>query len=351
MSKSVLNTIGLMSGTSLDGVDLVLVEFSKDNSFKILNCKTIMYNDYWLKSLKNVSKISKESLLLSDIDTDLGKYFSKLIIDFVKECDVDQIDLIASHGHTVHHQPNKGYTLQIGCGEQIRKLTGIKTIYNFRSQDVLLGGQGAPLVPIGDEMLFSEYDYCLNLGGFSNISYNEKGVRRAFDICPVNTVLNFFSQKLGQDYDKNGSLAKSGNVNQNLLAELNAINYYHLPIPKSLGVEFLETYIYPIFFKYELSHKDFLRTFVEHIAHQICKNIRKGTVLVTGGGAFNVFLMERLKRNASQVKFVIPSNKIVEFKEALVFALLGKLRLEGKVNCLSSVTGAIKDHSSGVIID
>ncbi len=347
--EKLLNVIGLMSGTSLDGVDLVLVTFYKDHSFELKYADTYEYSDDWLATLKSVSEIPKGHQKLKELDVLLGKYYADLILKFIKTYHLKDVHLISSHGHTVHHQPDIGYTLQVGCGKEICKCTNIKTVYNFREQDVLYGGQGAPLVPIGDELLFSTYDYCLNLGGFSNVSYQEKGVRKAFDICPVNTILNFYAEKLGHSYDAFGEIAASGCINHCLLKELNDVPFYVLETPKSLGIEFLKTEIHPIILKQNLSEKDVLRTFVEHIACQISNKIKKGTVLVTGGGAFNDFLMVRLQAVSPNVKFIIPSKLLINYKEALIFALLGKLKIENKPNCLASVTGAFKNHSSGII--
>lgn len=341
--------IGLMSGTSLDGVDLVYACFFEENQFEILKAETIPYTLFWFDELKNISEIEKGGLRLKELDVQLGRYYGDLILAFIESNQIEKIDFIASHGHTVHHQPEKKYTLQIGSGEEILKKTGIKTVCDFRTQDVLLGGQGAPLVPVGDELLFSEYDYCLNLGGFSNVSYSENGVRKAFDICPVNTVLNHYASQLGLEYDDKGELAKGGNLHLGLLAELNSLEFYQAVAPKSLGVEFLKSEMYPILLRYELSIPDVLRTFVEHIAIQITKKIKKGEVLVTGGGAYHLFLLERMKALSSEVKLIVPNKKLIDYKEALVFALLGKLRLSGKVNCLKSVTGASKNHSAGMV--
>ena len=341
--------IGLMSGTSLDGVDLVYVEFTDSQKFKILEAETIPYNDSWFQELKNIASYSKGAKELKLLDVKLGRYFGELLRSFIERKNIKKIDLIASHGHTVHHQPEKGYTLQIGDGEEIYRKTKIKTIYNFREQDVLLGGQGAPLVPIGDQLLFSEYDYCLNLGGFSNVSYDENGVRKAFDICPVNTVLNFYANQLGFEYDKNGELSKQGILNEILFSELNQLAFYKFSTPKSLGVEFLKKEIYPLLDKHKISVVDVMRTFVEHVAYQLTNKLKKGTVLVTGGGAYHTFLISRMQQLNPNLTLVIPSKEIVEYKEALVFGLLGLLKNQGLVNCLASVTGAEKDHASGVI--
>lgn len=338
-----------MSGTSLDGVDLVYVEFYEDDKFNILKAETIPYPKEWFEELKDIALLQKGSQKLVVLDQQLGEYLGGLIMVFLKKHQIKQVDLIASHGHTVHHQPEKGYTLQIGSGIEIFKKTKIKTIYNFREQDVLLGGQGAPLVPIGDELLFSKYDYCLNLGGFSNVSYDEYGIRKAYDICPVNTVLNFYANKLGFEYDKGGELSKKGNINQTLLKELNNLSFYQSENPKSLGVEFLTEEVYPLLNNYKIDEVDLMRTYVEHIAYQLTNKIKKGSVLITGGGAYHLFLIERLKTLNTSIDIIIPNDELVNYKEALIFGLLGKLKDEKKINCLQTVTGATKNHSSGEI--
>lgn len=345
--------IGVMSGTSLDGIDLVYVKINAPEkySFEILKAKTISYSNDWKSALKEGFHLSGEKLV--KLDANYGIYLGKTISTFIKENNIEKLDFIASHGHTIFHNPKKNYTFQIGNGPQITAITGIKTICDFRVQDVALGGQGAPLVPIGDELLFSEYDYCLNLGGFSNISFHKNRQRIAFDICPVNIVLNHYVASLNMEYDDKGNIASEGNIDNNLLKALNSLPFYNDAKPKSLGYEFVVETIFPMIDKQNLNIKDILRTFVEHIAIQISKKIdsdSKKTMLVTGGGAFNDFLMARLQ-SYTNTKLIIPDETIVNYKEALIFALLGFLKDEKKINCLKSVTGASKDHSSGVVFE
>ncbi len=233
----------------------------------------------------------------------------------------------------------------------IAKIINQKIVCDFRVQDVQLGGQGAPLVPIGDRILFSEYDYCLNLGGFSNISFESNNKRIAFDISPVNTVLNFYANKLGLDYDDKGKISKSGKINLELLNELNALDYYKKPFPKSLGFEFVKEIVLPLIENYSISIEDKMHTFTEHIALQtsLALPIKSGKLFITGGGAYNDFLIERMQFHLPNIEIIIPDNKTLEFKEALIFALLGVLKLRNEINVLSSVTGAKMDHSSGVV--
>ncbi|WP_366836812.1 anhydro-N-acetylmuramic acid kinase [Lutibacter sp.] len=347
MSKYI---IGVMSGTSLDGIDMAYVKINHNNNytFEILKATTATYSKDWKSTLKNGFHLSGEKL--TKLDADYGMHLGKIILNFIQKNKITKIDFIASHGHTIYHNPAKNYTLQIGNGPQITAITGLKTICNFRVQDIALGGQGAPLVPIGDKLLFSNYDYCLNLGGFSNISFNENNQRIAFDICPVNIVLNHYVAPLNMEYDDKGEIASSGKLNEKLLDELNDLEFYNDTKPKSLGYEFVVEIIFPIIDKYNLEINDILRTFVEHIAIQIAKKIASNsekTVLIAGGGAYNTFLINRIQ-SYTKTQLIIPEDTIINYKEALVFALLGFLKDEGQINCLKSVTGAKKDHSSGV---
>ena len=352
MFKETYNVIGVMSGTSLDGVDLSHIHFTNVKGkwrFEILECETIPYAEYWLNQLKNAVSFSEAALLeLNENYTDL---LGEIISDFIEKHSIKNLDAVCSHGHTILHQPQNGFTLQIGNLPKMAKILHQTVVCDFRVQDVQLGGQGAPLVPIGDRILFSDYNYCLNLGGFSNISFEEKENRIAFDISPVNTVLNFYANKLGLDYDDKGSISKSGKLNTDLLNELNALEYYKKPFPKSLGFEFVKETILPLTEKYSLSIEDKMHTFTEHVAMQTGNvlNGNEGKLFITGGGAYNDFLIERTQQYLPKIEIIIPNAKILEFKEALIFALLGVLRLRNEINVLSSVTGAKCDHSSGFI--
>lgn len=339
-----------MSGTSLDGVDLAELFFWEENekiSFEIGIAQTVSYSEDWINRLKNGINISDAELKV--LNADYTQLLGNIIRTFIEENNIENVEAIASHGHTILHQPEKGITLQIGNLPEIAQIIGKKVVCDFRVQDVKLGGQGAPLVPIGDKMLFSDYEYCLNLGGFSNISFDENGKRIAYDICPVNTVLNFYAQKLGFDYDNKGELARNGKFNTKLFEELNSLAFYSQKPPKSLGFEFVKNVIFPITQNYE-TH-EVLRTFTEHIAFQISRNISHNgsKLLITGGGAYNDFLIERTEFYLPQTEVVIPDNKIIEYKEALIFGLLGFIRLQNRINVLASVTGATKDHSSGIV--
>lgn len=348
LSGNKIKVIGAMSGTSLDGLDIAAVEFTFQNGewiFNLTTAKTVSYSPKWLKKLKNAPALLGEKLI--GLHSEYGNFTGKQINQFIKETGFKP-DLIASHGHTVFHQPEKYFTLQIGNGAEIAAVTETTTVADFRISDIALGGQGAPLVPVGDKYLFSDFKYCLNLGGFANISFEKNNNRIAFDICPVNFVLNYFAEKQGMVFDKNGELGKQGKLNDKLLTELNNLDFYSQNPPKSLGREWAENIFFPVLNSFEIPDLDKMRTIYEHIAIQIVEVGKSGRILITGGGAFNSFLIERIKYH-SQLEIVIPSKKIIDFKEALIFGFLGVLRIQDKINCYSSVTGAAKDSSCGVI--
>ncbi|NOX47646.1 MAG: anhydro-N-acetylmuramic acid kinase [Chlorobi bacterium] len=342
--------IGLMSGTSLDGLDIALCSFHyQDNnwSFKILDTKTQRYPDYWLNQLASIHNAGAEDL--TRLHFEYGHFLGEQVKSFIKRTG-QKPDFIASHGHTIFHRPEKEYTLQIGDGNAIAAVTGLPVVFDFRSKDVALGGQGAPLVPIGDKLLFPGYDSCINLGGIANISYESNNQRIAFDICPANQVLNSLSNQLEEPFDNNGEMASEGNLNLELFERLNALGYYESKPPKSLGKEWVDENIYPLLNLFSIPIKDKLRTFTEHIALQITNiiNANRGKVLITGGGAYNDFLIERIKASTS-CQIEIPNNELIEFKEAMVFAFLGVLRKRNEINCLSSVTGASRNSCSGTL--
>jgi len=348
MGKQEYHVVGVMSGTSLDGVDLAYIHFEKDEkwSYKIICAETFAYDTAWETKLREGIGFSK--IQLEKLNQSYTKLLAEIINNFVEKYQLNIIDAVCSHGHTILHQPENRLTLQIGNLKDLPQLINQNVVCDFRVQDVLLGGQGAPLVPIGDQLLFSEYTYCVNLGGFSNVSTVLNNERVAYDICPVNIVLNHYIQKTGVSYDDKGMLASSGEVNQLLLEKLNNLNFYKQPPPKSLGLEWVKSVIIPLIDSCGLSIKDVLRTFVEHAAIQIAKVLvrEKSSVLYTGGGVYNLFLIERI-RAFSSVEVNIPETELIEYKEALVFGFLGVLKLRGEVNVLASVTGAEKNHSSG----
>ena len=349
-SKNIYNVIGVMSGTSLDGIDLCYSEFTLNESvwsFSIKICETILYNEYWAEKLSQANNF--HDTILFDLDKEYTSFLACVIKDFIKKNKITNIDFISSHGHTVYHQPEENYTFQLGNRIELRELIKKPIVCDFRVQDVALGGQGAPLVPIGDLLLFKDFSHCINLGGFCNISIKNDSEITAYDICPVNVVLNYFSKEIGLSFDKDGNHAKLGSVNKELLKELNEIEYYEEEPPKSLGIEWVKENIFPIFEKYKITNEDILCTYTEHICCQITMNIdsENPQILFTGGGVKNKFLLSRLSKKM-KLKFQLPEIEIIDFKEALIFAFLGILKVRNEINCLRSVTGAEKDHSSGV---
>lgn len=343
--------IGLMSGSSLDGVDIAYVNFSHDNKkwfFQIVEAGNVPYSEYWKEQLS--SAFNKDKKELETLDKEYGRYLGTITKKFIKKYEMEP-KLIASHGHTIFHRPEEGFTLQIGDGQEIANATGIMTINDFRTEDVEKGGQGAPLVPIGDRHLFAEYPICLNIGGIANVSYEMDNKRIAYDICMANQLLNYLVGKLGYDYDNNGDFARQGSVNNELLNVLNENPYYYQEAPKSLGREFFENVQHKIIDDSNLSVNDLLATATEHIALQIVKatnNLVPSKMLITGGGAKNQYLIERIN-DLSKHEIIIPETIIIDYKEALIFAFLAALKMEGKINVLSSVTGASSDSSSGKI--
>jgi anhydro-N-acetylmuramic acid kinase len=346
LEKTVL---GVMSGTSLDGIDLAMILFKYNGEwdFSILNATTIPYPEEWLERLKDCVDLSKKDL--ATLDHEYTLYLAKIIDYFLAE-QTQLPEFISSHGHTIKHQPESGVTYQIGNLALLAKITGHKVICDFRVADVALGGQGAPLVPGGEVHLFSEYNACVNLGGFANITLLNSDQVVAFDICPVNIVMNALVQPLGLAFDNNGDLAKSGQLIFKLLDKLNRLEFYQSTFPKSLGIEWVKSQINPLLIEFKDSYlADILYTFCHHIADQIARQLpSEGLVLFSGGGCYNTFLISLIKAKA-KAEIVLPSKELIEYKEAMIFGFLGVLKELNLNNCLASVTGAEFDHASGEI--
>jgi anhydro-N-acetylmuramic acid kinase len=352
--KNNFKVIGMMSGTSLDGLDIAFCEFRKDKrswDFEIQKAAVIRYPRTWGKRLSEAHLLSSEELM--SLDSDFGKYLGQACRKFVLENGLDP-EFICSHGHTVLHQPQRGFTLQIGNGNAIHAETGLPVVYDFRSLDVMHGGQGAPLVPAGDKFLFSDNEICLNLGGIANLSADVASSRKAFDICFCNMALNYLMGKKGKEYDHGGNFSSTGLVNEKLLRQLARV---YRPLKKkrpSLGREMFEKWVKPLLDDKSISIEDKLATCTESAAIEIVEaavGMKGKSMLCTGGGAFNSYLISRiLDHSADRIAIIVPDEQIIKFKEALVFAFLGVLRVRGEVNCLSSVTGASKDSSGGVTI-
>lgn len=344
---------GLMSGTSLDGLDIAICRFRGKNegwSYEVLEAVTVAYPETMRKKLASVMKGTAEEL--AAFDAAFGAYSGEQVKKLIGQRK-KKIDLIASHGHTIFHQPGKCFTTQIGNGAYIAAASGIPVVSDFRTMDVALGGQGAPLVPIGDKLLFEQYEYCLNLGGIANISFDRLGKRIAGDICPVNIVLNALAEEKGKHYDKDGRLAAKGKPNAALLKKLNQLSFYKSKFPKSLGREWVEREVFPILHHTTISTEDKLATVCEHIALQIAATLNRekpSALLITGGGALNKYLVERIGAACgSKIKVIVPDPLIVSYKEALIFAFLGLKRILGESNALSSVTGASRNSVGGAL--
>lgn len=340
--------LGLMSGTSLDGLDVAYCEFNEKKSkwtYKIKYAKTFTYTEEYKNKIRQIENSSAQEI--SQFSSDLGHYFGKKAREFMDEYSLD-VDFVSSHGQTIFHRPDLHYTTQIGDLSALCSEVKVNTIGDFRSMDVALGGQGAPLVPIGDEILFNEYENCLNLGGFSNISMNKQGKRIAYDICPVNIVLNHLCEKLSLSYDDEGKIAASGKIDETLLKSLNSLAYYKKKKNKSLGKEWVIENIFPLLENSELTIENQIATYTEHVAIQLAKNIT-GRTLLTGGGAYNKYLVEKLKEKVPYT-IEIPDKITIDYKEAMIFAFLGVLRIRKEVNCLASVTGAERDNCGGQIV-
>lgn len=359
LKKNEYNVIGLMSGTSLDGLDIAYIRFSLETcwNFKIIKASTIEYPRKLSQQLLQAPQYS--GLELSLLDIRYGEWIGKEVKKFTTLNQLN-IDFIASHGHTVFHQPELQLCLQLGHGAAIAVHSGFTCINQFRNTDVCHGGQGAPLVPIGDHLLFSDYTACINLGGFANISLLKNQQRIAFDICPCNLLINRYAQTLGFAYDKDGEIAKNGNIHLPLLEKLNNLDYYVQPPPKSLGFEWVAQNMQVCINEYEVCTKDLISTLTEHAAIQIanCLNrfstelkwtpSQKANILFTGGGTFNIYLMEKICRHANiELKDTEPL--LISFKESLIFGFLGVLRIREEHNSLSSVTGARCNNIGGAI--
>jgi anhydro-N-acetylmuramic acid kinase len=338
-----------MSGTSLDGVDIAFCEFVENNGwqFRLLKGDTIPYNSDWQNRLSTAQDLPAYEF--SKLNVDFGEYLGNLVKEFCTDNALSP-DFVSSHGHTIFHRPLEKVTLQIGSGAAISASSQLPVVCDFRSLDVAMGGQGAPVVPVGDKYLFSEYDYCLNLGGIANISFDENGNRKAFDICACNMVLNHYAAKRNLSFDEDGKMAAAGKINRELLMELASLSYYKKSFPKSLGREDVERDVFPVIEKYSLSVEDVLATFSAHIGDQVASTIgmKGGKMLVTGGGAFNKTVIKQISDKV-KVQTQIPDKDIINFKEAIIFGFLGVLRMRNMVNCLSGVTGAETDNCGGAV--
>ena len=348
-SKHKMTVLGLMSGTSLDGLDMALCEFNfeqKAYEFKILKAQTVDYSEDQRRKLGDIKNANAQQYFA--LNHLYAKFISAEVNKFLSDC-AQKPDIISSHGHTVFHQPQYGFTSQIGCGATIAVSTGLTTVCDFRTMDVVNGGQGAPLVPIGDKLLFGKYAACLNIGGIANISFENNGERKAFDICFANMALNYLAEKLGKTFDENGNLAAIGKQDDFLLKELNSV--LHIENKVSLARERYENLLLPILGRYRISIEDKLATFCTYAADSIAKTLNENAVknvLVTGGGVYNNYLLNLIKQKYTG-ELIVPDDNIIKFKEALIFAFLGYLRMNEKINTLHSATGAKSDSVGGAV--
>ncbi len=350
-----------MSGSSLDGLDIAYVQLDEVRGkweYQILAAECVPYSEEWRNRLANATSATVPEFL--ELDTDYGKYLGNSVNAFMAKHSLDhKVHFIASHGHTVYHSPSTATTGQIGNGAAIAAITGLPVINDLRATDMALGGQGAPIVPIGDRLLFGEYKYLLNIGGIANLTIQENSESAvAFDVCPANQILNELARRSGREMDENGAIASGGQLLEDLLTQLADHPYYTTRAPKSLSNEMAMAIGAKLIRNASCKDADLLNTACHHIADQLVAainqngaNEKSGQMLVTGGGAFNTYLLEVLRAKLSQsgIEVVVPEADVVKYKEALVMALIGTLRWREEVNVLSSVTGASRDSVSGAL--
>ncbi len=359
----VYRVIGLMSGSSLDGLDIAFVGFQEKGGkweYNVIKAACIPYAKEWVARLQEAT--SMDAAHHAELHADFGHLVGKMVNRFIEEHGLDyQVALIASHGHTSFHVPGK-YSVQLGDGAAIAAETGLPVVSDLRAMDVALGGQGAPIVPVGEKLLFNQYDLFLNIGGIANVSYNGDQAFHAFDLCAANRVMNLLSQEAGKDFDEGGLLAASGRIHEPLLDALGQLEYYAKPFPKSLDNAFGTDTVYPLVRSYGLSVEDGLATYTEHIAVQVSASVddimrqvisgqQQLKMLVTGGGAFNTHLVSRLQRHleVQGIAVVVPDAETINYKEAIVMALLGVLRWREENTVLPLATGASRPSVGGAL--
>ncbi|XP_064473646.1 anhydro-N-acetylmuramic acid kinase-like [Ornithodoros turicata] len=359
--------IGVMSGSSLDGLDIIYTRFSLTSSdcweYNIQHCTCYNYSPTWIDKLKHATSTSALEYQL--LNTEYGRYIGEYVLRFIRENRLDgKVHLIACHGHTVFHLPSQLTTSTLGDGATVAAVTGLPVVSDLRSMDVALGGQGSPIALTAERKLFgNEYQFFLNIGGMACLTYAGKNYSDSFavDVCPANQLLNLLANREGRAFDRSGEMAKSGKVSTRLLKDLDDFDYYKKSFPKSLGVDFGPEILYPLIQAHDLSTADALQTFTEHICNQVAEVIRlvertvkdglpqSSKMLVTGGGARNLFLVDRLTERLKEFRItvVVPNDELVKFKEALVTSVIGVQRLRGEENFIGEVSGASRSSIGG----
>lgn len=360
----VYQVIGLMSGSSLDGLDIAFVQLHATGGkwgMELLESETYTYNAEWTEKLRGATRLSAEDYLI--LHTAYGEYIGQEVNRFIGAHGLEhKVHMIASHGHTSFHRPDKKMTAQLGDGAAIAAATGLPVISDLRAMDIAFGGQGAPIVPMGERLLFADYPFLLNLGGIANLSFHTAEKTLAFDSCVANRVLNMLINEVGQNFDNGGAMAASGSYNAALAEKLAMLDYYGDPYPKSLGNQWGTDTVYPLVKSAGLPLPDALHTYTIHIADQLAADLMKiaakegvelagQRMLVTGGGAFNDFLIAALRTRLSALgmELEIPAPNIIAFKEAIIMALLGVLRWREENSVLSAATGARRNSIGGAL--
>ncbi len=355
----VYKVIGLMSGSSLDGLDIVFTELQEAAgrwNYEIIKSACIEYDETWQKKLRGA--IDLHALDYQLLHTEYGSFIGKKINEFIGLNNLQhKVNLVSSHGHTTFHLPEKKMTHQLGEGAAIASETRLPVVSDLRSMDIAFGGEGAPIVPMGEKLLLTDFNYFLNLGGIANLAIHRENTVIAFDVCAANRVLNMLAEEKGAAYDDGGKIAAGGKINIDLLEKINSLKYFGLAYPKSLANSFGTDIVFPIIKSFEIKTEDALSTFTEHICIQIKKSLEPFTqneiqkLFITGGGAFNTFLIETLRKHLEEINFEIhiPEDDIVKYKEALIMALLGILRWREQYTILSSVTGASRNSIGGAL--
>jgi anhydro-N-acetylmuramic acid kinase len=357
-NNMVYRAIGVMSGSALEGLDIIFAEFHISSGawqYTVQAAECYPYTDDWREKIRTAGSLSSIDYLA--LHAEFGHYIGEQVNRFIEAHQLQyKVQLVVSHGHISFHLPEKKLTAQLGEGASIAAVTGINVVSDLRVMDVALGGKGAPLFPLGEKLLFSEYACFLNIGSIANITFHEPGGVIAFDVCPANRILNMLAAQSGKAYDDGGKMAKAGEVKPELLKILNGLEYYSMPYPKSLTSDFASDVIYPLVRGAGVN--DAMRTVVEHIAVQTANavsQLNKGgaplKLLITGGGANNSFLVSRIQSllEPLNVEAVLPDPYIVDFKESLVVALLGILRWREENSALAEITGASRDSIGGAV--